>query len=613
MALLSVKQVSLRFGGAPLLDGVELHIEGNERIALLGANGAGKSSLLRLIAGDLTPDSGEIACQAGVRVSAMPQQIPEHLCGPVIDIVSPGHQHDADATTALEADQIISRLNLSPTDIFENLSGGSKRRTLLARALLGSPDIVLLDEPTNHLDIDSITWLESFLPRFCKTILFITHDRAFLRRMATRIVELDRGRIVDWACDYDTFLKRKEEVLADEAKEWFRLDRKLEQEEAWLRRGIKARRTRNEGRVRALEALRAERALRREHSGTAQISIQEADRTGRLVVRADNISFSYDQTPLIRKCSIDILRGDKIGVIGPNGCGKTTLLRLLLEGENPQGLRPASGTVRLGANVQVAYSDQLRTINREDTVIETLADGREFITINNTRRHVLGYLGDFLFTPDRARQPVHSLSGGERNRLLLARLFAHPSNVLVLDEPTNDLDLETLTLLEEQVADYNGTVIIVSHDRDFLNAVADRTLVFEHYDSSVSNSPWLTPAEGWFVNEYAGGYNDWLSQRRTPPPPPTATKATTTSRPAPNRPPRLTYAQRQELEKLPHQIETLEKEQADLHDLLANPETYRSGSGTEVTTTRDRLTEIEETLTQAYTRWEELDQLAQPT
>jgi len=607
MALVSVKQAVLEFGGQPVLDGVELHIERNDRVCLLGANGAGKSSLLRVLAGEQELDGGEVARQAGIRVSSMPQQIPAGLAGPVLDIVHPGHAHDTAGVLTLEAEQLISRLGLNPAAPFETLSGGNRRRALLARALLGDPDLALLDEPTNHLDIESILWLESFLVKTCRTILFVTHDRAFLRRVATRIVELDRGRIVDWACDYDTFLKRKEEVLASEDKAWERMDKRLEREEAWLRRGVKARTTRNQGRVRALDELREERARRRERAGTARIAIQEAVPTGRLVVRAQGVAFGYSGAPLIRRCTVDVLRGDKIGVIGPNGCGKTTLLRLLLEDGQEEGLRPDAGTIRLGVRMQAAYSDQLReTLDDGQTVLDALARNQEFVTLDGVRRHVLGYLGDFLFTPDRARQPVRALSGGERSRLLLARLFAQPSNVLVLDEPTNDLDLDTLDLLEERVITYNGTVLVVSHDRAFLDAVVDRTLVFEKYDRNEADGPWLGPDEGWFVNEYAGGYDDWYSRRRQPAvvaPDKPARSA------APGRKRRMTFAERNELAALPAALDALDAEQAAIHGRLADPAFYRSGDAAAIAQAQQRSEELQAQIETGYKRWEALEKI----
>ena len=610
MALVSVKQAVLGFGGQPVLDGVELHIERNDRVCLLGANGAGKSSLLRVIAGETSLDEGEVVRQSGIRVASMPQQIPSGLAGPVLDVVYPEHAHDLEGVLALEADQLISRLGLDPAALFETLSGGNRRRVLLARALLGGPDVLLLDEPTNHLDIEAILWLENILGKICKTLVFVTHDRAFLRRMATRIVELDRGRIVDWACNYDTFLQRKDAVLADEEKLWQRFDKKMGQEEAWLRRGVKARTTRNQGRVRALEGLRDERAQRRERVGPVQLSIQEASRTGRLVVRAQEVAFGYAGKPLINRFSLDILRGDKIGVVGSNGCGKTTLLRVLLEGEEASGLRPVSGTVRLGSNVQVAYSDQLReTLDANGTVLSSLAADQEFVMIDGVQRHVMSYLGDFLFTPDRARQPIKALSGGERNRLQLARLFAQPSNVLVLDEPTNDLDLDTLDLLEERVAAYSGTVLVVSHDRAFLNAVADRTLVFEKYDNATVKGTWLGPTDGWFVNEYAGGYDFWAARKRERAV--TSDKPVVPARKAAVRKRRLTFAERKELAALPATIEKWEAAQAAHHLQLADPDFYRAQDKVAITQAHALNQDLEKNLAAAYTRWAALEEIAQ--
>jgi ATP-binding cassette subfamily F protein uup len=613
VALLAIQNVSLHFGGLPLLDGVTLNIERGDRICLLGANGAGKSSLLRVLAGDVPPDGGEVVRASGVRIARLPQQVPSHLQGRVLDIVHPGHAHDTEAVLLLEAEQIIDRLGLDPAADFATLSGGTRRRVLLARALLGSPDVVLLDEPTNHLDVDSIVWLETFLLRYCRTFLFVTHDRAFLRRLATRIVELDRGSLRDWTCDYDTFLRRKEEALAAEEKRWQAQDKKLAQEEAWLRRGVKARRTRNEGRVRDLLKLRAERAERRERAGTVQMSIQEAERTGRIVLQARNLTFGFvPDRPLIRDLTTTLTRGDRIGILGPNGCGKTTLLRLLLEPEKPSAaLRPQSGSVRHGANLQIAYADQLRAaLDDTQTLVASIAKGQEFVSIQGNRRHVIGYLQDFLFSPERARQPVGSLSGGERNRLLLACLFAQPSNVLVLDEPTNDLDLDTLELLEEQIAAYNGTVLVVSHDRAFLNQVVTSTLVFEQARPDAPDRR-LGPDEGWFVNEYAGGYDDWEKRRVQPPaaaPAPAKQPAPPAAKPK-SRKKWLTDRERREIEALPGHIEALEAEQANWIARLADPAFYRQSDSGEIARGKRRVEELPAELEQAYTRWTELEAL----
>lgn len=615
MALLSLKQVSLRYGGSPLLDNVTLNVERGERICLLGVNGAGKSSMLRVLSGDTPPDQGEVVRAAGVRVSRLPQQVPTHLSGHVLDVVYPEHAHETNEDRRLEARQIVSRLDLDPTADFATLSGGTRRRALLARTLLGSPDVVLLDEPTNHLDLDSIAWLEEFLPRFCRTFLFVTHDRVFLQRLATRILELDRGSLRDWTCDYPTFLRRKEESLEAEAKQWAAQDKKLAQEEAWLRRGVKARRTRNEGRVRDLLALREDRSRRRERAGTVQMAIQESERTGRVVVKAEGLSFGYGTRPLIRECSTVIQRGDRIGILGPNGCGKTTLLRLLLETHREDGLQPASGLVTHGTNLQIAYADQLRArLDDHRTLVDSIADGREFVTLGAARRHVVGYLQDFLFSADRARQPVGSLSGGERNRLLLACLFAQPSNVLVLDEPTNDLDLDTLDLLEEQIAAYSGTVLVVSHDRAFLNDVVTSTLAFEKGRPGIPE-PWLGPEDGWFVNEYAGGYDDWAARRARPPEVARAGRAQAAAAPPAPRPNRrkwLSEKERRELDSLPGHIEALESEQVHWQARLADPSFYRRAA-TEIAHAKLRLEQLVPELEQAYRRWAELEALVEET
>jgi ATP-binding cassette subfamily F protein uup len=469
------------------------------------------------------------------------------------------------------------------------LSGGIKRRVLLARALAAEPDILLLDEPTNHLDIESIDWLEDFLLRANITLLFVTHDRAFLRALATRIVELERGLLYDFACDYDTFLQRREEQLRAEEQAWERFDRKLAEEESWIRQGIKARRTRNEGRVRVLLKMREEYRQRRSPTGTARLQLEEAQRSGRLVAEVENLTFGYGDQPVIRDFSTTILRGDRIGIIGPNGAGKTTLLKLLL-GE----LAPQQGRVRLGTNLEVIYFDQLREqLDPDLTVQQNLSGDQDTVTIGDRQRHVYGYLQDFLFTPERARTPVRILSGGERNRLLLAKLFTRRANVLVLDEPTNDLDLETLDLLEELLAEYQGTLFLVSHDRAFLNRVVTSTLVFEGSGR---------------VADYIGGYDDWLRQRPGEPQPAAAAKPAR-GKPERERARKLTFKERAELDVLPARIESLEEEQAALHEKLADPELYRE-QGEAVAGLTQRLAAVESELEGCYERWEELEKLA---
>jgi ATP-binding cassette subfamily F protein uup len=616
MALLSLKNVSLAFGSQPLLDGVEFHLERGDRVCLLGVNGAGKSTLLRVLAGESPPDSGQLIRSPQLRVTRLPQQVPVHLQGRVIDIVCPNHEESEDEQHLRDARQVLSRLNLDPAADFATLSGGTRRRVLLAQALLGEPDVVLLDEPTNHLDIDSIAWLEAFLLRYCRTFCFVTHDRSFLRRLASRVVELDRGKLSDWHCDYDTFLRRKEEALQAETRHWEQMDQRLEKEEAWRRQGVKARTVRNQGRLRALEALRADRRRRREQSGPVQMAIQQSGRTGHIVLKVEEVSFGYGAKPILRNVSTVVTRGDKIGILGPNGCGKTTLLRLLLEAESgPGGLKVQAGRIEHGTNLKIAYSDQLRAqLDEAQSLADNIAQGREFVMIGNQRRHIVGYLQDFLFSPDRARQPVSVLSGGERNRLLLARLFAEPSNVLVMDEPTNDLDLDTLDLLEEQLAAYAGTVLLVSHDRTFLNNVATSVLVFEKHHPDRPDE-WLGPDDGWYVNEYVGGYDDWAARRLVPPVPGRAEKsAADVQEAAPAAPKvqprvRLTLRERRELEELPGRIEALEAEQVQWHASMADPAFYRQ-PGETIVRAKERGLALETELEAAYRRWEALEHVA---
>ncbi len=502
MPLVTIRNLSLRFRGPPLLDDVTCHVEAGQRVGLLGRNGAGKTSLMRLLAGGIQPDAGSVEFAPGATVALLQQDVPQDLAGIVRAIVATGLPAAAPETAwqgEQAVTQILSRMELDGAAAFEGLSAGLKRRVLLARAVVGQPDLLLLDEPTNHLDIEAVEWLEGFLGRWRGTLMFVTHDRTFLRRMADRILEIDRGRIFDWSCDYDTFLVRKEESLAAEEKQNALFDKKLAQEEVWIRTGIKARRTRNEGRVRALEAMRRERGQRRNAVGRVKLEIQEAERSGALVAAVEGVSFLRGERPIIRDLSTSVMRGDRIGIVGPNGSGKTTLLRLLL-GE----LAPATGSVRLGTNLRIAFFDQLRDqLDDEKTVADNVADGYETVQIGGQPRHVVGYLQDFLFTPDRTRTLVKFLSGGERNRVLLARLFAKPANLIVLDEPTNDLDAETLEMLEERLVDFAGTVLVVSHDRSFLDNVVTSTLVFEP-----------TGQGGAFaVKEYVGGYTDWVRQR----------------------------------------------------------------------------------------------------
>ncbi len=497
MPLLTADAISLAYGYLPLLEQASLRIDAGERIALIGRNGSGKSSLLKVIAGDVPPDAGTVWRAPGLRLARLEQDVQGEMTHTVREAVAAGLPvlPEADAwRVAHKVDVVLTRLSLPAERPVAELSGGWKRRVLLGRALVSDPDLLLLVEPTNHLDIEAIEWLEDHLRNFSGALLFVTHDRAFLRRLATRIVELDRGVLTSWPGNYDNYLRKKGEALETEARDLERLDKKLAEEEAWLRRGIKARRTRNEGRVRALMALRAERAAYRAQAGNVRMQIDQADAPGKLVFEAKDVAKRFGDRDVLRDFSTRIVRGDRVGLIGPNGSGKTTALRLLV-GE----LQPEEGEIRQGARLQVAYFDQQREqLDPERTVADSVADG-DTVTVNGEPRHVLGYLGDFLFPPQRARSPVKSLSGGERNRLLLARLFAKPANVLVLDEPTNDLDLETLELLEELIGSFDGTVLLVTHDREFLDNVVTSTLAFE---------------PGGIVREFVGGWADYVRQAR---------------------------------------------------------------------------------------------------
>jgi ATP-binding cassette subfamily F protein uup len=608
MAIISLQEVSLGFGGPLLLEKINLQIERGEMVGLLGRNGMGKSTLLKLINGDLEPDNGSVSRQQNLRSAYLSQEVPEGLSGPVYEMIASGleapRKDDQDHwQQQLQVDQVISRMQLDPQASFEFLSAGMKRRVLLGRALGRDPDLLLLDEPTNHLDIDAISWLEDFLSRWGGTLLFVTHDRVFLQKLASRIVELDRGRLFDWNCSYATFLKRKEDLLNAEQGQNAAFDKKLAQEEQWIRKGIEARRTRNEGRVRALKRLREIRRERREQPGKMRMQIQEDRRSGRLVIEAERIRFSFGEREIIRDFSTTIRRGDKVGIIGPNGSGKTTLLRVLM-GE----LATQAGEVSLGTNLEVAYFDQLRSqLDEKRSVLDNVGEGRDTITVNGKSHNLIGYLEDFLFSSDRVQAPISALSGGERNRLLLARLFAHPANLLVMDEPTNDLDIETLEMLEDLLLQYRGTLLLVSHDRAFLNNLVTSTIV-------------LDGAGG--VKEYVGGYDDWLRQSQEEAAGQVEVKAlkapvAVPSAPSPVAvgPRRLSYkeqraleAQKQELAGLPGRIEALELEQHRLSAAMADPAFYQRDSA-EIARTVSRLKELEEELAQAYQRWEELESL----
>ena len=616
MPLVALDRVSLAFGHLPLLDEANFQIDPGERVAVIGRNGSGKSTLLQILGGDLPPDSGVVLRQPGVRIARLVQDVPLSADRTVAVVVGEGlgHLDDHDEWQRQhQADMVMTRLSLPPDAIVDTLSGGWKRRVLLARALVGQPDLLLLDEPTNHLDLEAITWLESFLADYRGAVAFVTHDRAFLERLATRIVELDRGRLTSWPGDYATFERKKEEWLANEELHNTKFDKKMAGEEVWLRRGVKARRTRDEGRVKALMAMRAERAERRNRAGNVRLNIDSSDASGKMVFEAQDVSFAYPApagargangngaAPVVAEFSTRVMRGDRIGLIGPNGAGKTTLIRLLL-GE----IEPTAGEVRRGANVQIAYYDQQREqLDPDRTVVDTIGDGSDTVTVNGEPRHVHGYLQDFLFSPERARSPVRALSGGERNRLLLARLLIRPANTLVLDEPTNDLDLETLELLEQQLVDWPGTLLIVSHDRRFLDNVVTSTLAFEG---------------GGRIGDYVGGYEDYVRQK--------AGSAKDTSGSTKNMSgntkggsgsvkdlsgknaakKKRSFKEEREYKDLPDRMATLEAEQKKLQALLADPEFYKQGGGP-IQETVDRLENIDRELLDALAKWDRLDSI----
>ncbi len=592
MAFINLQSVSLAFGSTCLFEEMHLTIEQGEKVALVGRNGSGKSTLLKLIAGSLRSDSGTIAIQKGIRVAYLGQMVPEEMPGTVLEVVKGdlSRAHDAQESALNQrAEKAISQLGLEYKWIINTLSAGMKRKVLLAKALAAEPDILLIDEPTNHMDMDSIKRLEEMLIKFAGALIFVTHDRMFLQRIATRIVGIDRGRLFDQACDYETFLARRAAAREVEETQNALFDKKLKKEEQWIRTGVRARRTRNEGRVRELQKLRAIRRDRREPKGIVKIESQETERSGMLVVKADNVSFGYSDTPIISQLSTVIMKGDRVGILGPNGSGKTTLLRLLLG-----NLRPDSGTIRLGTNLQISYFDQLREqLDEKKTVQENVVENnQDTVTINGQKRHIIGYMQDFLFSPDQARSYVSTLSGGERNRLLLARLFTRPSNLLVMDEPTNDLDIETMELLEDYLMKYTGTDLLVSHDRAFVNNVVTSTLVFEGAGK---------------VKEYIGGYDDWLCQRTAEAKPVKASKDTPPIQ-AIRHKVKFGFRQQKELDSLTLTIQSLETEQEELYRMMGDPDLYKKDKAG-IVIKKERLEIVKKLLADSYSRWEELEQL----
>lgn len=629
MPLLRLNKVSLAFGHKALLDSVDLELQRGERVCLVGRNGEGKSSLMRVLSGEVVPDDGEVWIRPGMRIAYLAQEVGMDSNDTVFDVVAAGlsglgklvsdyhhtvteleHSDDpailqklSDLQQALEAangwqleqrvESVLSRLELDSDAVFHSLSGGWRRRAMLARALVCDPDVLLLDEPTNHLDIEAITWLEEFMVEFSGALLFVSHDRAFVRRLSTRMIELDRGQLASWPGSYDDYVRRKAEQLEVEARHNALFDKKLSEEETWIRQGIKARRTRNEGRVRALQVLREQHHERRNRTGNARLQLDGGEQSGKLIFEAEDVSLSFGENTVINNLSTTVLRGDRIGIIGPNGVGKSTLIKVLLG-----DLEPDSGQVRRGTRQQVAYFDQQREqLNGDKSVMDNVADGSQHVLVNGRDRHVASYLRDFLFPAERLQSPASTLSGGERNRLLLARLFAKPANLLVMDEPTNDLDVETLELLEELLMDYHGTLLLVSHDRAFLDNVVTSTLVFEGTG---------------VINEYVGGYSDWLRHKKTADDKSARKKTTAAS--VKNTPDtvgtaktgKLSYKDQSELDALPGKIEQLETEQAQLQATMGDTGFYQQPHE-QVNETLERLQAVEEELEACFGRWGTLE------
>lgn len=620
MALISLQNISIAFGGAKILDSVSVQIEKGQRICLLGRNGSGKSTLMKIVSGEVTPDEGSIHYEPDTNIAYFSQAIPADLDGTVIEVIlnkmgekgklmaeamKDNHSTDDitlgklhEKLTNLNAwsiigdiEKITTRLALEKDWNYKELSGGQKRRVLLAAALACKPQLLIIDEPTNHLDVDTITWLEDSLLKFPGTVLFVTHDRALLRKLATRIIELDRGTLYDWSCNYETFLQRKQALLESEQKDWDRFDKKLAIEEVWIQRGIRARRTRNEGRVKALENMRFERSQRKELTGNASLKISDGSRSGQLVIEAKNISFRYDKEQIINDFSTFIRRGDKTGIVGPNGCGKTTLVKLLLK-----ELNPFSGDVRHGTNIEVTYFDQLREqLDDTKSIIENVSPTGNTVNVNGKDKHIVAYMQDFLFTSEQLKSPITHLSGGERNRLLLAKLFTNPGNLLVFDEPTNDLDIETLELLENLLVEYKGSILLVSHDRTFLNNVATNTLVFTQNGT---------------IKDCVGGYEEWVAINLNDKPDTSdiAKKAYKENKKSKEKT-KLSFNEAKELKELPIAIETMETEVSQIQEKMADPEFYKDKD--EVISSKAKLDELEAQLSIDYEKWEKLEELAE--